>query len=354
MKRCTKLSKKKISLLSLLLFITLNSSCYLAKQGAYLLRYQWRAESIDRMLQDDEITDELREFLELVLQIRSFAMDTIGLKKNNNYLKYVEVERGYMVDVVMAARDDSFEMHNWWFPFFGNFPYKGFFVRTDAERQAAKLQRRGYDVHIGQARAFSTLGFFSDPVYSFFKEYSVFDLANLIIHEQMHATIYLKNQVQFNEEIATFLGNEGGLKFVKQMFGKDSDQYKSAVLALEDYDVYIDRIHSLYNELSTLYQSDLSREEKLDGKERVIEVFKENLAQNYDSLFETDNYRGLYRATINNAFIAARMTYTLDLSLMYELYEQNDHDLALTVEQLKKLRRYRGDPKEFIRRELLN
>ena len=335
--------------------ILLFNGCYLGKQGTSLMRQQMSAKSIDRMLKKDDITPEKREFFLLVQEIRSFAMDSIGLKRNKNYSRYVKVERDYIVDVVTASKDDAFESYKWWFPILGSVSYKGFFDRKDALKEAARIERKGgYDVHVGAASAFSTLGFFSDPIYSFMIDYSVYDLASLIIHEQMHATVYLRNQTQLNEEMATFVGDKGGLLFVKNKFGEDSDQYRTALLSKEDYAVYVDLMRSLYDELKTLYESDASREHKLAQKELIINRFKSSVAQSYDSLFRTPRYKGLKSANINNASIAARMTYNRDLSLFYELYESRGSDLAETVKELKALKKVRKNHKEHLRKRIEN
>jgi len=326
------------------------NGCYMMKQGSAFMGQQMRAESINKMMKKDDTGDELKEFFLLVQEIRSFAMDSIGLKNNKNYTKYVKANRDYIVDVVVASKDDSFEMYRWWFPVIGSVSYKGFFDRKDALREAGKISKKGgYDVNIGAASAFSTLGFFSDPVYSFMIDYSVYDLASLIIHEQMHATVYIKSQTQLSEEMATFVGDEGGLLFVKMKFGEDSDQYKSAALSKEDHVTYISLMRSLYNELKIVYESDMAREQKLAEKERVITRFKNDAAQSYDSLFRTTRYKGLGSANINNANIASNMTYNKDLSLFYELYESRGRDLAKTVDELKGLKKVKKNHKEYLR-----
>ncbi|MDR2728432.1 MAG: aminopeptidase [Chitinispirillales bacterium] len=326
------------------------NGCYLMKQGGAFMGQQMSAKSIDKMLKRDDTGNELREFFLLIREIRAFAADSIGLKNNNNYKKYVKVERDYIVNVVTASRDDSFEMYRWWFPVVGSVTYKGFFDKKDAVKEAAKISKKGgYDVHIGAASAFSTLGFFSDPVYSFMIDYGVYDLASLIIHEQTHATIYIKSQTQLSEEMATFTGDEGGLAFVKMKFGEDSDQYKSAVLSKEDHTAYISLMRSLYNELKTVYESDAGRESRLAEKERVITRFKNDIGQNYDSLFRTPRYKGLSKANINNANIASNMTYNRDLSLFYELYESRGRNLAKTVAELKGLKKVKKNHKEYLR-----
>ncbi|MDR0306504.1 MAG: aminopeptidase [Chitinispirillales bacterium] len=340
------------AILVLFAFLLFNG-CYLGKQGAALMRQQLSAKSMDKMLKKDNITPEMKEFFLLVREIKSFAMDSIGLKRNKNYRNYVKAERDYIVDVVTASRDDAFESYKWWFPILGNVSYKGFFDRKDAQKEAARIIKKGgYDVHIGAASAFSTLGFFSDPVYSFMINYSVYDLASLIIHEQMHATVYIKSQTQLSEEMATFIGDEGGLLFVKKKFGENSDQYKTALLSKEDYAAYISLMRSLYNELKTLYESNAGREYKLAQKELIISRFKNGIIESYDSLFHTPRYRGLERASINNANIAARMTYNKDLVLFYELYVSRGMDLAETVRELRALKKVKKNHKEYLRKRI--
>jgi predicted aminopeptidase len=335
-----------------------NGCCYIAKQGAGLLARQCRAVSIDSMLKGedaDSVTPKTRDFLLRVGDIRSFAMDTLGLKRNNNYKKYLRVDGDYAVDVVTASKDDAFVPYKWWFPLVGRITYKGFFDKKDAEKEARRIKKRGgYDVYMGRADAFSTLGFFSDPVYSFMINYTVYDLASLIIHEQTHATVYVKNQTQLNEEIATFVGDIGGLLYVERRFGAGSEEYKAAVLSKEDYATYINLMRSLHRELSALYAGDSGREYKLSEKERIFADFRERVSGGYDSLFRTPRYSGLKEAKLNNAVIAARMTYNMDMALYYELYESVGGDLAEIIRRLALLKGVKGEHKEYIRGMISN
>ena len=114
-------------------------------------------------------------------------------------------------------------------PFHGQAPYKGFYERPDALAEAARLKKEGYDVIVRKVDAFSTLGFTKDPVYSFMKKYSPYELASTIIHEQTHATLWVKGQTDFNEELADFVGETGALEWIAARFGAPSEEYRSAV-----------------------------------------------------------------------------------------------------------------------------
>jgi len=330
--------------------LALFNGCYLVKQGAGLLHYQSRTVPIEEMLRGEDITPQKREFLTRVLDIRAFAMDSLGLKRNKNYLNYVRVDRNHMADVVMASKDDAFKLYTWWFPITGSVPYKGFFDRKGAEKEAQKISRKGgYDVYIGRADAFSTLGILADPVYSFMMNYTVYDLASLIIHEQMHATVFIKGQTQLNEEMATFVGDVGGLLYVKNRFGEESGQYRTAVLAKEDYRTYINLLRTVYEDLGAIYETDSPREHKLAEKQRVFDGFRATVTDSYDSLFKTPRYQGLKQMELNNAAVAARMTYNLDVSLLYGLYESRGRDMAAVVQDLKGLKKVRKNHKEHLR-----
>jgi predicted aminopeptidase len=317
--------------------------CYLLKQGTYVLKYTHEAIPIKKLECRPGTPDSLRDFLRLVQDIRRFAEDSVGLIRNANYSKYVNVNKKYLVDVVYGAGRVNFTSYQWWFPFFGKFPYKGYFERRDAQKEADRLIAEGYDAFIGRVDAFSSLGFFSDPVYSFMKNFPVFRIASLIIHEQTHATLYIKNQAQFNEEMAMFMGKEGALRFIKARYGDSSAHYRSAIKERKDEDEYFKLIKSLYLKLKPIYDGKGTDAEKLDMKHSIIKNFKDSVSANYDSIFLSPEYRGIATMNINNALIAIEMTYTYDLDRFYELYEKKNRDFRAALASLKKLKNKKGD-----------
>ncbi len=329
------------------------SGCYLLKQGRYILKYTRQAVAVEKLQKSPATPGDMKKFLALVQEIRTFASEKIGLAENDNYTSCVISDKKYLVDVVYAAASDNFTQYEWRYPFFGRFPYKGFFERADAQKEAERLKSKGYDVSIGRVRAFSSLGIIADPLYSFMKDDGVFHLANTIIHEQTHATMYLKNQVQFNEELATFIGREGALAFIKSKYGDSSEEYRNGKKEVRDDSLYSALIHSLYQTLDTLYKSAIPMQEKLQNKQRIISRFKDSIAENYSAIFTTPSYKGIENAAINNAYIAIEITYTLDLKLFYELYALNNQDLSETITRLKSLKKTREDPKKRIKQMVL-
>jgi predicted aminopeptidase len=334
----------------LLLSLAVLQGCYLLKQGASLIRYYRDAEEIRSVLIRNDLGPEERRALQLVGEIRSFAISELGLKSNENYTRYKRVDKDYLVDVVSACEKTEFKPYLWHFPLFGSFPYKGFFRKEDALRQAERLRKRGYDVLVRKAEAFSTLGFFRDPIFSFMTSYSEFDLASLIIHEQTHATIFVKNRTEFNEQLATFIGREGALLFVRKKYGVDSEEYQKILRGLADRERFQNLMRELYERLDGLYQSDADEDEKIRRKQDIIGLFQMDLASHYTEHFTTDTYRKFADIQINNAFILSVMRYTADLSLFYRFYEVTGRNLPLMISELSVLHSRRQDPWAFMKR----
>lgn len=344
-----------VGILAVLVITAGLSGCYIAKQGYYFYTYQQQAEPITEVLENDELSSEIRSLLENAVEIKQFSTEQLGLNKDRNYTKYIPTDRNFLVYVVSGCKKDRFEPYKWSFPFLGSLPYKGFYKEEDAQKEAQKLREKNYDVIIRKVGAFSTLGFFSDPVYSFMEKYSLYIFANIIIHEQTHATIFLKDQVQFNEELATFVGNEGALEFIREKEGEDSQLIEEALLQLEDTKNFYNLIRILYRQLEEYY--DRAIEEELDyetvfsEKKKIIEEFSNEVKEHYELYFETDKFKRAFDIPVNNAYILSFVRYTKDLSLFYDLYRKYDYDLAKTIEAIKPViqKQYREKPKKYIR-----
>lgn len=340
---------KPAILLSLLLPA---AGCYLLKQGTHLVSYNIRARSIERVLESDALGRDTAAMLRLVEEIRQYAARDLGLKENRNYTRFLSLDKEYLVDVVTACAKDSFTPYLWRFPFFGAFPYKGFYEREDALRQVRRLERKGLDVWMRQVDGFSTLGFFSDPIYSFMTGYSVFELADLIIHEQTHATIFIKNEVQFNEELATFVGRQGALAWIRGRFGEDSGAYRQALASLADQRLYSELVAELYEELESMYRLASGRSAVLRDKERIVAAFNRRLEAQAAELFLTERFRSFRGLPANNAYIMSVLRYSQDLELFQRLYEASGRDLEQMIWRVKQAEKADEPPKQYLRRLL--
>ena len=350
----------KVAILLLLAVCVLFSGCYTLTQGTIMLSYLARSVPLESLKttkpsldaedaeteKDGEAVFDDRRFVELVQDIRRFATEELGLKKTKNYTRYVSIDRSYLAAVVSASAADSFTRYEWKYPVVGTMPYKGFFNVADARKERAKLEKKGLDVWIRGVDAFSSLGWFRDPLYSYMRDYSPYRLADLIIHESLHATVFLKGQVQFNEELAEFVGGEGARLYMESRFGVDSEEYQAMMSAEENNHHYVTFIQELIAELQKLYQSDTDRDEKLIKKEAIIKAAQERFEAEYESRFTGENFRGFSAMTVNNAYLELYRLYYSEDNFYADLYEKSGADLPAFIAAAKTMQAGAGSLKK--------
>jgi predicted aminopeptidase len=285
---------------------------------------------------------ENQRFVERIADIRAFAMEELGLKNTRNYTRYVEMDRDYLALVVSACEKDSFSPYVWNFPIAGRVPYKGFFEEKDARVEAERLKGKDLDTLIRRVDAFSTLGWLQDPIYSYMKEYPVYRLADLIIHESLHTTVYIKGDSRFNEEFAEFVGEKGARLYMESRFGVDSPEYKEMMDADADNEAFVDFVLGLVRELTVIYDTDAPRVEKLERKEEAIKAAQGRFLEGYSETFKGDGYRFFGDLQVNNAYLELFRLYYGKDSSMDELFEQTGGDLPLFIERMKQRSRGRG------------
>jgi len=325
---------------------------YLFKEGSALLSTSGGARPITSVLADPATPEDTRRFLTMVQDIRAFAITQIGLKSNDNYTRYKELDRDHLVDVVQACDAASFDAYQWSYPFLGRLPYRGYYDRADADAEAARLKKEGYDVIVRPVDAFSTLGFLRDPLYSFMKRYTPFELASTLIHEQTHATLFLRDQPEFNEEMATFVGDTGAFLWLRATYGEGSTEARDAEDEQADSELFESLLQGLAARLESVYASDIPREEKLARKKEMIDEFTAGLADSRAAGFRTPAYRHLDTLRLNNASIALYRLYTNDIPLLKEWYETRcGSDLKRFLQSMKALAAH-GDVKAQIRAAL--
>ncbi|MGB3618092.1 MAG: aminopeptidase [Catalinimonas sp.] len=256
----------------------------LSAAGWPMLRYGWgqlhgqlhiirNARPVETFLQDPAFPDSLKARLRLVREVRRYAVDSLGLNESENYTTLYDQRGEPVLWNVTAARPFKMEAKEWHFPFLGSFSYKGFFDRDWAEAEAEAAHDDGWETRIYPVGGWSTLGWFKDPILSNMLTRSEGALAELIIHELTHGTLYVKNEVTYNENLATFVGEEGARRFLAQKYGDTAEVYRRYVSGDEDYRRFADHILRGGKQLDSLYgefTETMTVAEKQSRKEAVI------------------------------------------------------------------------------------
>jgi predicted aminopeptidase len=254
---------------ALVLLLPALTGCYILTQAQGQLRVLLNSERIDKLLADPAVPDDVKLKLRLVREIKAFGEHEMGLKRSSNYETFYDTKGQPITYIVSACRKDRFAPYTWWFPIVGDVPYKGFFDQEDAKAEARALEAEGYDVSLGTAAAYSTLGYFPDPVLSTMLKYPEEQLVALILHELTHGTIYLPGGTEFNEGLASFVGWQGALEFARRRRGIASEQYDRTVRAFAAEERRDARALEVFKKLDELYRSGRSREQILAMRDKV-------------------------------------------------------------------------------------
>ncbi len=249
------------------------SGCYIFHVGYGQIDILRRRRSIAEVREDPQISPQVRQKLEHIENVRRFARKRIGLNVGDTYLYYSQLDRSTLAWNVSASEQLSFRAKNWWFPIVGQLPYLGFFDRQMAEEEAAKLERAGWDVKISAVAAYSTLGWFDDPLVSPQLNYPDWYLAALLMHESSHVTLWFPGDVNFNESFASFVGETAALQYYREKGASADSSYRKMVREIEIREKRR-RLFEIYAQrLDRLYSSSALREEKLQKKERILYQF---------------------------------------------------------------------------------
>src|SRR5712671_1564530 len=191
------------------------TSCYLSRGAWEEAKILSRRQPISELVRDPRTPADARAKLKVVLAARKYAKDSLHLRTKDSFTTYSRLDHDTLVLVVSAAYRDTLKPYTWWFPIVGRVPYKGYFDFDAARRAAKDLEADGFDVYVRPSDAFSTLGFFNDPLLNTTLKGDSLGLANTVIHELTHNTYYASGQAPFNESFAMFVGARGAAAFFR-------------------------------------------------------------------------------------------------------------------------------------------
>ncbi len=303
----------------LLVFLLLNYDLirYGLSQGAGQLKILRNAEPVTEFLADPSVPASMKDKLKLVEEIRRFAFDSLGLKYSNNYTTVYDQKGKEVLWVVTACEPFRLKAKTWNFPLIGSFSYKGFFNEKKARDLENKLKEEGYDTSIRNAGGWSTLGWFKDPVMSGMLHYDDGDLAEIIIHELTHGTLFVKDSLKFNENLASFIGEKGAQLFLKYKYGKDSRILKDYREKLDDEKLLTQHILRGADYLDSLYSN--MDELPVDDKQLVKQEAIERIIHTADTLHLHNGIK--YRKWLrdlhpNNTFFMSYMRYRGNMDVL--------------------------------------
>lgn len=310
---------------------------YYTKSAYNHLNILGQRQSFESALKRPDLSEQERAKLNLIKETRAFMDTQLGIDSKKNYTHYVHLDKKFPVWAVNAAPKWKLEHHMWNFLFVGDVPYKGFPTQDAAEAEANQLQKQDFDTFVRGVSAYSTLGWLSDPILSSMLRYSDHDLVNTIIHETTHTILYIKSSADFNERLASFVGNKGTELFYLSREGKNSQSLQK-IKDEHDDDFLFSKFIS--QELKILEQKYLSlpKEKRNDSQRREwFQQIKANFIRDIKPQLKTKNYHNFLTIPLNNARLLLYRTYTEDLSDFEALWQKSGSDMKIFLQQAKSL-----------------
>lgn len=311
---------------------------YAFSQAKGQLKIVWNAEACEEVLLSPDFPDSLKPKLALVKEIKDFAENSLGMQPSDNYTTIYNQKGKTLMWMLMASKPYEMEAKQWHFPFLGDFSYKGYFDKKKARLEQYELEQEGYDTELGRASGWSTLGWFKDPVLSSMLYQSKGELSELIIHELTHGTLYVKNDVNFNENLASFIGEQGALAFLKKKYGQKSEALRNYESDLLDERIFEKFLFGCTQKIKDLYSNMKDKPEayKREKKKALIHQF---VVEAYQlPISGKKKYMKRMRGAIvsGNAFFMGYQRYDAQKdSLLQVLNQQYNGDIKKYLAELK-------------------
>ena len=325
--------KRFLQAISVVLVLLFNTGCqvpYMIESAWTHLKIMSSKQDIEKALQDPNLPEEWKAKLNLALEVRPY-IEGLGLKITKNYQSFVDLKRPYISHLLIVAPEYSLKPKKWWFPIVGSFPYKGFHNPDKALRAAEIFKKQKMDTYIRGVSAYSTLGWFTDPILSTMMRYSDEDLVETIIHESVHATIFVKDSVDFNEQLAVFLAKKATLSYYKE---KSETMYKKIIKDQKNEDIYNEFLMICYKKVKTFYKDKDNRTP--EKKAQLFQYLKDDYRNEYVRVITDRRYDSFLDRDLNNAFFAANRTYHMNQMKFEKVFEEESKkDIKAFIALLK-------------------
>lgn len=294
--------------------------------------------SFKKVLEDPDVSDETKHKIKLVQEVKAFAEKNLSLVHSKNYESFVKLDDKYVTYVVTASPQNKIEPYLWNFPFVGRVPYKGYFKKASAEGEAAEMKKKDLDVMVRGVTAYSTLGWFSDPLLSSMLYDNEAELVETIIHETTHATIYIKSNAEFNERLATFVGHKGMEMFYLQKEGPLSPTLEKARMINHDADVFHEFMTRELKNLSEFYSKNENHPQLMELREKEFTALKEKFKKEVVPKLKTKIYNYFGEMKLNNAILLNYKIYYNNLKIFSDLYKSVGENWVAFFGRLEQVR----------------
>ncbi|MFT5131985.1 MAG: putative aminopeptidase [Gammaproteobacteria bacterium] len=304
-------------------------------------------QDLKTVLQSTDSTAELKQRLRNVIEIRNFASEVLQLPNNNSYRSYADIGRKYIVWNVFATPALSLQAHQSCFLLVGCLSYRGYFKKANAVAYMENLENKGFDVYLGGVAAYSTLGWFDDPILSSMLERNDIELARLIFHELAHQQLYIKDDTEFNEAFADAVSSIGLEYWLETHSTNELKKDFAFQLAREEQ--FTKLILSYQDKLSLLFQQDISDANKHAQKFSIYDELQVDYASLRASWGDYADYDEWFKHKLNNAKVAAISTYRNLVPSFLRAYEASGKDMNVFFSRVEKI----GECESSRRRQLL-
>ncbi|HEU5218223.1 MAG TPA: aminopeptidase, partial [Gemmatimonadales bacterium] len=307
---------------------------YLTRAGIEQTAILEKRRPIVRLVADSSLPADTRAYLGLVLAVRQHAVE-LGLEAGKTYTQYTDIGRDTLLLVLSASRKDCICPHLWKYPIVGRIPYKGFFDVTMARREADKMAAKAYDISLRPAAAYSTLGWFQDPLLSTAMVKDSVELASLVFHEIAHNTLYVKSATPFNESFAQLVGYRAAEEFFRSrgdtvLAARARDRWYDEIVLGEFYD-------ALLNRLEAFYATRPAGDSLEAGRVAIGRWSREQLEGPLGARLRTIRVGRLAERPINNATLVGVRIYRTHLDWFDRWYEQHGRSVSKSVLALRRL-----------------
>ena len=306
---------------------------------------------ISEITEDPDSPEILRQRLTYLMEVRAFAEKDLHLPVANNYLTYVDLKRPYVAWNVVATPELSLVPRMWCYPFVGCTAYRGYFAEADARQYAEILARQGYDVHVGGVTAYSTLGWFDDPVLSTFIRRSRASAAALLFHELAHQVLYAPDDTTFNESFATFVEQEGLRRW--QEASGISSIFSEYLRNYRRQQQFIELVFAHRQRLESLYQTELAPAEKRVKKASIFSDLRDAFRHLKSEHTELAAYDDWINRPLNNAKISGVAAYHDFVPAFSNLLAKKDGDLVQFYQACRELADKNIDDRRRILEQLM-